>query len=115
MGNISVGAKGESFAVELLLKNGYKILTRNYRTKVGEIDIIAVDHDTLVFVEVKTRNSSRFGQPIEAVTARKQATIQMVAQKFIKEHSKLPKKYRIDVVSVYVNNETFLGNITKLI
>ena len=58
------GEKGESLAARFLKKNGYKILEQNYRTKLGEIDIIATERKTIVFVEVKTRKSTRYGSPM---------------------------------------------------
>lgn len=65
------GEKGESIAERHLKKRGYKILEKNYRTKVGEIDIIAKEKNTIVFVEVKTRRSWQFGNPKGAVTPAK--------------------------------------------
>lgn len=64
MNNRRSGIEGENAAVEYLKKHGYVILERNFNTKVGEIDIIAEDKDTLVFVEVKARDNTKFGQPI---------------------------------------------------
>ena len=72
MSNKTLGDQGETCAVEYLRRQGCHILTRNYRTKLGEIDIIADDHGTLVFIEVKTRRSSHYGLPAEAVHYRKQ-------------------------------------------
>jgi putative endonuclease len=66
-----LGSKGEDLAVRFLEKKGYRILSRNFRTPVGEIDVIAEDRNTLVFIEVKTRTDDSFGHPFEAVTFRK--------------------------------------------
>ena len=73
------GEQGEALAVRHLKKAGYKIIETNYRTRLGEIDIIAKDKDTIVFVEVKTRTSVHFGSPKWAVTPQKQKKISMVA------------------------------------
>ena len=74
--NKIVGNIGESMAIFYLQKNKYKILDTNYKTKFGEIDIIAKDaDDRIIFVEVKARNTARFGYPREAVTTQKQTTI----------------------------------------
>lgn len=98
--NLFLGRKGEEEAVNLLKENGYKILLRNYKTKLGEIDIIAFEKDTYCFVEVKTRNSLRFGSPSEALSGFKQRQISKAALKFLKENNLLGKKARFDVVSI---------------
>lgn len=94
------GQSGESLAVRHLKKNGYRILARNYRTSIGEIDIIARDEDTLVFAEVKTRRTDRYGHPKYAVTPRKQRKISMVALQYLKRNGGLGQKARFDVVSI---------------
>lgn len=98
--NIYIGKQGEEAAVSLLRENGYKILLRNYKTKLGEIDIIATDRDTFCFIEVKTRNSLKAGQPQEAVSGPKQRQISKAALMFLKQNKLLDKKARFDVVSV---------------
>ena len=75
MNNKHLGDRGESYAEDYLRRQGYRILTRNYRTKIGEIDLIADDHGTLVFIEVKTRSSVRYGIPSEAVNYKKKQKI----------------------------------------
>ncbi|WP_408643039.1 YraN family protein [Thermosinus carboxydivorans] len=72
MNNIMMGKMGENAAADYLARNGYKILMRNYRCRIGEIDIVAERQGTIVFVEVKTRSSEKFGFPAEAVNYRKQ-------------------------------------------
>ena len=94
------GKKSESIATVHLKKHGYKILEQNYRTKLGEIDIIAKDKDTLVFVEVKARKSNRFGNPKWAVTPRKQKKISMVALLYMKSTKQSNVKARFDVVAI---------------
>ena len=69
--NKNIGELGENVACEFLIKNGYKIICRNYRNKYGEIDIIASFKNEVVFIEVKTRKSLRYGFPAEAVNAQK--------------------------------------------
>lgn len=68
-----------------LAKKGYVPIERNYRTRYGEIDLIARDHTTLVFVEVKLRRGTNFGDPLEAVTPRKQEKVRRVAERYIAE------------------------------
>ena len=70
-----LGIKGEEHAIKLLKRAGYKIVERNFRSSFGEIDIIATEGYTLVFIEVKTRSSSAYGSPKEAVNRRKQGKI----------------------------------------
>ncbi len=103
------GELGEEIARNLLIKNGYKILTRNFKSKFGEIDVIAQDHDTLVFVEVKTRWSRKFGTPEEAVTPWKLARIKKTAEYFCLKNPGLPKKLRIDVVAIEIENGRLLS------
>ena len=103
--HIYLGKSGEETAVNLLKENGYKILARNYRTKLGEIDIVALDKDTLCFIEVKTRHSDKFGLPKEAISASKQRQISKTALLFLKENNLLDKKARFDVVSVIYSRE----------
>jgi len=94
------GKDSESVAVRHLKKNGYKILQQNYRTKLGEIDIIAKDKHALVFVEVKARKSGRFGSPKWAVTPKKQRKISMVALYYLKATNQQNVKARFDVVTI---------------
>jgi putative endonuclease len=98
--NIYLGKSGEDTALNFLKENGYKILVKNYKTKLGEVDIIAYDKNTLCFIEVKTRDSLRFGSPQEAVSHFKQRQISKVALQFLKRNNLLNKKARFDVVSV---------------
>ena len=99
-GRRHTGESGESIAVKFLKKNGYKIIERNYRCNLGEIDIIARDGRVLAFIEVKARRTDEFGGPKWAVTSRKQRKISMVALKYLKETEQMEKKARFDVVAV---------------
>ena len=107
------GKKGESLAVEYLKKHGYRIIARNYRTGMGEIDIIARDKGILVFVEVKARRSFRFGNPKAAVTPRKQRSISMVALSYLKATKQESARARFDVVAVNSENDTACIEIVK--
>jgi putative endonuclease len=95
-----LGLRGEDLAFELLKKKGYKILERNYKSPLGEIDIIAREGKTLVFVEVKTRLTSDFGTAKWAVGTRKQKKVSMVALDYLKRHSLLEHPARFDVVAI---------------
>jgi len=94
------GQQSEALTEKYLKKQGYKIIARNYRTKLGEIDIIAREKGTLVFVEVKARRSASFGSPKAAVTPHKQRKISMVALAYLKATQQLQTTARFDVVSV---------------
>ncbi len=94
------GEKSESVAVNCLKKQGYRIIELNYRNKLGEIDIIAKQGETLVFIEVKARKSSRFGRPELAVTPKKQRKISMVALYYLKSTKQSNAKARFDVVAI---------------
>jgi putative endonuclease len=94
------GKESESLAVRHLRKNGYKIMEQNYRNKIGEIDIIAKEKGTLVFVEVKARKTHIFGNPKWAVTPKKQRKISMVALYYLKATKQTHVKARFDVVTL---------------
>jgi len=94
------GEAGEALAARLLRKKGYKILVTNYRTRMGEIDIIARHRDTIVFIEVKARHSIHFGSPKWAVTPQKQRKISMVALYYLKTTGQSRSKARFDVVAI---------------
>jgi putative endonuclease len=98
--NLALGKIGEEFAINFLKENGYKILVMNYRSRLGEIDIIAQDKDTICFVEVKIRSSDRFGLPQESILRAKQGKICRLALKFLKENNLLHRRARFDVVSI---------------
>ena len=95
--NRVLGDRGERAAARYLRKQGFRILVRGYRTRRGEIDLIARDGDTLVFIEVKTR---RIGQPVEAVTPEKQRRLTLAAVEFAKTHGMLGRRARFDVVAI---------------
>jgi len=94
------GRSGEDIALNYLRKQGYKIIERNYRCRYGEIDLIARDGKTLVFVEVKSRRSTAFGAPEEAVGTAKQKKISTVALWYLEEKNIHNRDARFDVVSV---------------
>lgn len=95
-----LGKSGEETIAKYLQKNGYKILVKNYRCKVGEIDIIAIDGPYLVFIEVKTRSGLGFGSPASAVNTRKQRQISRAAQYYLAEQQLFDSPARFDVVSI---------------
>lgn len=119
MNTRKIGWKVEEFVSSFLHKNGYEIIDRNYRTSFGEIDIIALNDGTLVFIEVKYRKNYKFGYPEDAVGYRKLKTIQKVAEHYILNHKnkkeKLPLRYRLEVASVTLVNRSFQVKIIQLV
>lgn len=112
----TTGVLGEDLAAKYLKKIGYKILERNYRKKYEEVDIIALDGKTLVFIEVKTRRSDSYGNPFEAVSSYKLQHLVKSAQAYKISHEKLPDDMRIDVIGVTVKGDKInidhLKNVT---
>jgi putative endonuclease len=97
-----LGAKGEDIAVRFLRNKGYRILERNYRVKLGEIDIIAEQGADLVFIEVKTRSDRFFGSPLEALTEAKQRQLARVALEYLSKKEWLDRPVRFDVVGIHL-------------
>ncbi len=104
------GLKGEAIAINYLKKKGYKILQRNYRTKFGEIDVIASKDDVMVFIEVKTRSTDLFGAPEDAVTRQKQERIKKAALYYLKDFKTIPP-LRFDVISIELKPEPRIEHI----
>ncbi|MHB8105738.1 MAG: YraN family protein [Dehalococcoidales bacterium] len=105
------GALGEKIAAEFLVKNSYQIIEKNYRCSDGEIDIIAIQRDTLVFIEVRTKRSRIFGSPEESITLRKKERLKTLAERYGQEHENLPPKWRIDVVAIEMEKS---GNVKRI-
>ncbi len=100
----ALGDRGEDLAVRFLKNKGFKILKRNYTAPVGEIDIIARDGSTLVFVEVKARKGERFGLPVEAVDHRKRQKLSSVAMHYLSGLREQPRA-RFDIVGILVGED----------
>lgn len=97
-----LGTEGESIAAAFLRGKGYRIRAQNYKTPFGEIDIVAEDSGTLVFVEVKTRTNTAFGYPFESVNPKKREKLRKVALSYIKGCRKeMPSRF--DVLSIHVD------------
>lgn len=95
-----LGEKGEDIAVRYLKSRGYRIVARNYRVRLGEIDIIAEQGADLVFVEVKTRSDNSFGSPFESVTVQKQKQLSRVALEYLSRNGCQDRPARFDVVGI---------------
>jgi putative endonuclease len=97
---IDLGKLGEDLACRELLRRGYVVLARRHRTRYGEIDIVARDNDTIVFVEVKARRTKRYGGAAEAVTRRKQRRVAAMALDYLARADRLEARCRFDVVAI---------------
>jgi putative endonuclease len=100
----TLGKEGESLAEQFLIQNGYTIRCRNWRKRTGELDIVAEEAETIVFVEVKARRSERYGEPVESVDARKQRQIAQTALLYLAEHNLDNRNCRFDVVAIEYKN-----------
>lgn len=103
--NRELGRFGEAWAAGLLSRKGFRVVDRNVRFRVGEIDLIAYDGDQLVFVEVKCRRTSAFGRPEESVTRTRFTHLAGAIQRYLQEHRLEPPSYRVDVVAIEVNRQ----------
>ena len=99
-GQVALGRRGERAAEKHLRRNGYRIVARNFRAAGAEIDLVAMDGDTLVFVEVKTRRSRAAGAPEEAVDERKQTRMRRAAEVFAARYRADEIEMRFDIVAV---------------
>jgi len=94
------GREGEKRAENTLKRAGYKIIEKNFRSRFGEIDIVAEENGCLVFVEVKKRNTPNFGDPFNAINARKRQHLIKCAMFYLKSHNSFNRKTRFDVVGI---------------
>ena len=103
--NIELGKRGEDIAADYLTHRGYSIITRNYRRRFGEVDIVARHGTTIVFVEVKTRRSAAFGTGFDAVDVRKQRQLTRIAQDYLSRYKLFDVNARFDVVAVQLSGD----------
>lgn len=95
-----LGTQGERIAEAHLEARGLVVETRNYRTRFGEMDLVARDGDETVFVEVRTKRSTAYGTPEESLTPRKQAHLVKAAQEYLAEHGRANASWRVDLVAI---------------
>ena len=102
--NIELGAWGEQRVAEYLAHKGFTIVEKNWRHKLGELDLIAIGPDgTVAFVEVKTRSSTRFGEPLEAISRAKETRLELLTRAWLRENSDSAmhrRRFRLDYASV---------------
>ena len=106
----ALGVSGEQKAVKYLIENQYQIVERNYLTKLGEIDIIAKKDNVIVFIEVKQKESLRFGYPREMITSAKIDKIRKTALLYLTKNKKLNEKTRFDCIEIVGDKITHLKN-----
>jgi putative endonuclease len=106
-----IGAHGEELAAKHLVAKGYRILDRNWRSRRGEIDLVAEKDGEIVFVEVKARRSHAFGTPEEAVTRAKQQKLIRTANAYLARRGSPDTRWRIDVIALDLNVE---GEVVRL-
>ena len=111
---LNVAKIGESLALRHLKARGYRILAQNYRARQGEIDLIARDGEFIVFVEVKTRRSLKFGLPQAAVTLRKQRQISKVALAYLQARNLLDAPCRFDVIAIHLSPQLELLRLEQI-
>lgn len=109
------GKLGEDLACTYLKNNGYRIIERNFEAKQGEIDIIAVDKEELVFIEVKTRTNTCYGKPVEAVNNKKQKHLIKTVEYYLYSRNLENEFVRIDVIEIYLYNHKYRVNHIKQI
>jgi putative endonuclease len=100
-----LGLKGEEIACVELERRGYSLLERRYRSRYGEIDIIAREEGTVAFVEVKTKTDGRFGDPAEMVDAQKQRRLVSMAEEYVARHALHDTRCRFDVVAIDASSD----------
>jgi putative endonuclease len=109
-----VGDSGERLAADYLATQGHRILARNVRRREGEIDLITLDGDTLVFVEVKLRRAGGFGGALEAISETKSRRLRALAEAYAAEHPELPAQQRIDLVAVELAADGVLQEVRHI-
>ena len=107
MGNLKtkLGTAGEKAAARFLKRSGFKVLARNYTCPLGELDIVAMDENAIVFVEVKTREHGRDADPESNIDARKRRKLTQVARYWLGRHREPDCAYRFDAVSVLLSQD----------
>jgi putative endonuclease len=105
------GILGEKLAKDFLINQGYIIKDTNYRCREGEIDLIALHKDCLVFIEVRTKRSYEYGSPEESITNTKKARLLATAYHYQQNHNELPSSWRIDVLAIELNRS---GQVNRI-
>lgn len=107
-----LGISGEEKAALYLKRKGYRIVEKNFRCRLGEIDLIALKNRMIIFCEVKTRKNKEYGEPFEAVTRNKQERLRKLAEAYLQKNRKFDCDSRFDVISILLNSQ---GKVEELI
>ena len=111
-----LGKKGEDVAVEYLETQGYNILDRNFLCRQGEIDVVALDKNYVVFVEIKARTNTEYGLPSESVTKRKLEHLIKAAKYYLHVRNLEDANVRIDAIEIYVaNNKYYINHLKQIL
>jgi len=110
-----IGALGESIAAKYLQDQGYQVLDQNFTVKYGEIDLVALDEDCVVFVEVKTRRSATFGNPEDSVTPAKIERMENAALLWLQAHPEVPDEWRMDVIAILIDRDKQVSDLQHFI
>lgn len=114
MHNVILGKVGEEIACKYIIKLKYKILRRNYKNRIGEIDIIAKDVDEYVFIEVKCRENNNYGYPVESVNNRKMQKIKNTAKIYISNNCIENRRIRFDIIEIYIKEKILVNHIKNV-
>ena len=110
-----IGTHGERIAAQYLKDKGYQVIDQNFHAAYGEIDLIALEGDTVVFVEVKTRTSRTFGLPEESITPTKMDRMQKTALMWLQAHPNSPENWRIDVIALLLDRQFNIKDLQHFI
>ncbi|MFA5366788.1 MAG: YraN family protein [Dehalococcoidia bacterium] len=114
MNRRETGTIAENIAADYLQKRGYKIRERNYRTREGEIDIIACKDDTLIFIEVRAKTGRTFGSAEESITERKKKRLVALAEAYLSDTGEQPESCRIDLIAIRIRADGGLTSINVI-
>lgn len=110
-----IGKIGEQIAADFLTDLGFEVLDRNFKVRYGEIDLVALDGDLLVFVEVKTRTTDTFGAPEVSITSAKLERLQNAALLWLQEHPDAPDDWRVDVIAILIDRHNHVRDLQHFI
>lgn len=106
-----IGKVGEAIAANYLLDKGYQMLDQNFKARYGEIDLVALDAECVVFVEVKTRTTSAFGNPEDSITPAKLQKLENAALLWLQAHPEAPDDWRMDAIAILIDHQ---NNVKEL-
>jgi len=114
MNNVKKGKRGEDLACNYLISKGYEIIERNFFVKTGEIDLIAIKDDVIIFIEVKSRSNCNYGYPYEAVNSHKRNKIINTSLHYMRIKNLTNYQMRFDIIEVYFNENDRINHIKNV-